>query len=112
MGQKIKVLKAKRNYKEMLQIASTMPNNRDKYMLQSNAYLHLKMWKELSETCDRGLDLADEEDSSDFLNLKGKAVGKMGNFEEKVKLTQSAIKIRDDVPAYHRNLGAAYYKLK
>jgi hypothetical protein len=40
------------------------------------------------------------------LNLKGKAVGKLGNFEEKVKYTQRAIDIDN------RNLGAAYYKLK
>jgi hypothetical protein len=43
--------------------------------------LHLKKWKELSEACDKGLDLSDDKDSSDFLNLKGKAVGKLGNFE-------------------------------
>jgi len=57
-----------------------MPNTKDKYLLQANSCLHLKKWKELSETCDRGLDLADDYDSSDFYNLKGKAVGKLGNF--------------------------------
>jgi hypothetical protein len=41
----------------------------------------LKKWKELSEACDRGLDLAEEQDSSDFYNLKGKAVGKLGDFQ-------------------------------
>ena len=39
-------------------------------------------------------------------------MGKLGNFEEKVRLTIKAIDIDPKVPAYHRNLGAAYYKLK
>lgn len=90
-AQKIKVLKAKKQYKEMLDLANSMPNTKEKYLIQSNALLHLKRWKELSESCDRGLDLADEKDSSDFLNLKGKAVGKMGNFEEKATYTKKAI---------------------
>lgn len=58
-----------------------MPNTKEKYLIQANAFLHLKKWMELADTCDRGLDLADDEDSSDFLNLKGKAMGKLGNFE-------------------------------
>jgi len=57
-----------------------MPNTIDKYLLRANACLHLKKWKELSESCDRGIDLAGDNDSSDFYNLKGKAVGKLGNF--------------------------------
>ena len=36
----------------------------------------------------------------------------MGNFEEKVILTKKAIEIDPKVAAYHRNVGAAYYKLK
>jgi tetratricopeptide (TPR) repeat protein len=111
-AQKIKVLKSKKQYKEMLELANSMPSTKEKYLIQSNAFLHLKRWKELSEACDRGLDLADENDSSDFLNLKGKAVGKLGDFEEKVKYTIKAIEIDPNVAAYHRNLGAAYYKLK
>jgi hypothetical protein len=43
--------------------------------------MHLKKWQLLSETCDKGLDLTEERDSSDFLNLKGKAVGKLGDFQ-------------------------------
>jgi tetratricopeptide (TPR) repeat protein len=89
-----------------------MPNTKDKYLIQANALLHLKRWRELAEVCDKGLDLADDGDSSDFLNLKGKAVGKQGNFEEKIQLTKRAIEINPKVPAYHRNLGAAYYKSK
>ncbi len=111
-AQKIKVFKAKKQYKELLDLAASMPNTKEKYLLQANACLHLKRWKELSDTCDRGLDLADDTESSDFLNLKGKAVGKLGNFEEKVKLTQKAIDIDRKVPAYHRKLEADYYKLK
>jgi hypothetical protein len=44
----------------MLALANSMPNTKEKYMLQSNAYLHLKKWTELADSCDRGLDLADE----------------------------------------------------
>lgn len=36
----------------------------------------------------------------------------MGNFEEKVRLTNKAIELDNRVAAYHRNLGAAFYKLK
>ena len=36
----------------------------------------------------------------------------MGNYEEKIRLTMKAIEIDNKVAAYHRNLGAAYYKLK
>jgi len=111
-GNQIKTLKASKQYKELLDLAKKMPNTKDKYLLQAHACLHLKKWKELAEACDRGLDLAEERDSSDFLNLKGRAVGKLGNFEEKIKLTTRAIEIDNQVAAYHRNLGAAYYKLK
>ena len=58
------------------------------------------------------MDLAGEREASDFYNLKGKAVGKLGNFDEKVKLTTKAIELDPKVAAYHRNLGAAHYKLK
>lgn len=111
-AQKIKALKAKKQYKELLAFAESMPNTKEKYMIQANALLHLKRWRELAETCDKGLDLSEEADSSDFLNLKGKAVGKQGNFQEKIALTAKAIEINPKVAAYHRNLGAAYYKNK
>jgi hypothetical protein len=35
--------------------------------------------------------MCSESEASDFFNLKGKAVGKLGNFEEKVRLTSKAI---------------------
>ncbi len=90
-----------------------MPSTKDRYLVQANALLHLKRWKDLAEACDKGLDLVtNESEASDFFNLKGKAVGKLGNYEEKIKLTQKAIDIDSKVPAYHRNLGAAFYKLK
>jgi hypothetical protein len=57
-AQKIKVYKNKRQYKELAELANSMPNTREKYLLLSNALLHLKKWKELEEACDRGLDLA------------------------------------------------------
>jgi len=111
-AQKVKQFKTKKQYKEMLDLALAMPSTKDKYLLLSNAYLHLKKWKELAEACDKGLDLCDENEASDFLNLKGKSLGKLGNFEEKIRLTSKAIEINPKVAAYHRNLGAAYYKLK
>jgi tetratricopeptide (TPR) repeat protein len=77
--------------------------------MQANALMHLKKWKELDECCDRGLDL---EEISDFYNMKGKALGKMEQFHEKIELTKKAIQIDPKVAAYHRNLGAGYYKVK
>jgi hypothetical protein len=47
-AQKIKALKGKKQYKELLEFAGTMPNTKEKYLLQANACLHLKRWKELS----------------------------------------------------------------
>ena len=111
-AQKIKVFKGKKQYKEMMQLALDMPSTKQKYLLLSNAYLHLKKWKQLAEVCEKGLDLCDENEASDFMNLKGKAIGKLGDFREKVRLTAKAIEINPKVAAYHRNLGAAYYKLK
>jgi len=42
---KIKALKSKKQYKEMLDLANSMPNTREKYLIQSNALLSLKRWK-------------------------------------------------------------------
>jgi|JI6StandDraft_1071083.scaffolds.fasta_scaffold187198_1 hypothetical protein len=81
-AQKIRALKGKKQYKELLEMANAMPSTKDRYLLMANALLHLKKWKELSEACDKGLDLvSSESEASDFFNLKGKAVGKMGNYE-------------------------------
>jgi len=57
-----------------------MPSNREKYLLKANCCLHLRKWKELADACDSGLDIANEGESADFLNLKGRAVGKLGDF--------------------------------
>jgi hypothetical protein len=46
--------------------------------LKASALLNLRQWKELAETCEKGLDL---EEVSDLYNLKGKAVGKLGDFK-------------------------------
>jgi len=35
-----------------------MPSTKERYLIQANAYLHLKKWKELAESCDKGLELA------------------------------------------------------
>lgn len=102
-------MKANKNYNDIYELTQTMPNTKEKYLMQANALMHLKKWKELSECCDRGLEL---DEVSDFYNLKGKALGKMEQYHEKIELTKKAIEIEPKVPAYHRNLGAGYYKIK
>jgi hypothetical protein len=42
--------------------------------------MNLKRWKEAIEACDRGLDLEEE---SEFYNIKGRALGKMGEMKLK-----------------------------
>ena len=58
---KIKLMKAKKQYAELLDYSNTLPPNKDHYLLKANALTHLKKWKEASECCDRGLEV--EEDS-------------------------------------------------
>ena len=111
-AQKIKAFRSKKQYKELLDLALSMPSTKERYLIQANAYLHLKKWKELADTCDKGLELAGDREASDFYNLKGKAMGKLGDFEQKARLTKKAIDLDPKVAAYHRNLGAAYYKMK
>lgn len=106
---KIKAMKAKKQYAELLEYANSLPPNRDKYLLKANALMHLRKWKELIECCDRGLE---SDDDSEFYNMKGRAQGKLGNMQEKADLTRKAIEIDPNVAAYYRNLGAALYKLK
>lgn len=67
-------MKANKNYNEIYELTQTMPNTKEKYLMQANALMHLKKWKELSECCDKGLEV---DEASDFYNLKGKALGKM-----------------------------------
>ena len=59
-AQKIKSMKGKKQYKDLLELALGMPSTKERYLIQANAYLHLKKWKELADTCDKGLDLAGE----------------------------------------------------
>jgi hypothetical protein len=47
-GVKIKLLKAKANYAQLLELAESMPGTREKYLLKANCYLHLRKWKELA----------------------------------------------------------------
>lgn len=42
---KIKAMKTKKQYKELLDFANAMPANKDKYLLKSNALMHLKRWE-------------------------------------------------------------------
>lgn len=44
--------------------------------------------------------------------MKGRALGKLNNMEEKAENVKKAIQIDPSVPAYYRNYGAALYKLK
>ena len=113
MGQqkqnKIKLMKSKKQYNQLLEYANSLPPNRDKYLLKATALMHLKKWKELIECCDKGLE---EDDESEFYNMKGRAYGKIGNMEAKAENTRKAISLDSSIPAYYRNLGAALYKLK
>jgi len=43
-AQKIKLFKTKKQYKALLALANSMPTTKEKYLLQANAYLHLKKW--------------------------------------------------------------------
>lgn len=106
---KIKVLKAKRQYNEILEYTDSLPSNKDRYLLRAYALMHLKKWEEVCKCCDLGLEV---EEDSEFYNMKGRAMGKMGKMQEKVDLTRKALEIDHSVPAYYRNLGAALYKLK
>lgn len=54
--EKIKQLKSKKQYNELLEYANSLPPNRDKYILKANALMYLKKWKELIECCDKGLE--------------------------------------------------------
>lgn len=37
-------MKAKKQYVELLEYATNLPPNKDKYMLKANALMHLKKW--------------------------------------------------------------------
>lgn len=39
-------------------------------------------------------------------------MGKLGKYEENIAFCLKAISANPRIPAYHRNLGAAYYKVK
>ena len=46
---KIKAMKGKKQYKELLEMALAMPSTKERYLIQANAYLHLKKWKNLKK---------------------------------------------------------------
>ena len=106
---KIKMMKAKKQYNELLEYTDTLPSNKDRYLLRASALMHLKKWEEAIKCCDLGLEV---EEDSEFYNMKGRALGKMGKMQEKADMTHKAIDLDPTVPAYYRNLGAALYKLK
>lgn len=86
-----------------------MTESAEKYLLATNALLHLKQWHRLIQACDMGLKLADE---SEFHHLKGKALIKLNNFPQSIEPLRMAVFLNGNIAAYHRNLAAAYYHLK
>ena len=56
---KIQDLKNKKDHQGMLQLASTLPNDKDTYLMKANAYLALQRWEDVIRSCDIGLDLAE-----------------------------------------------------
>ncbi len=42
---KIKVFKASKRYDEIYELTVTMPNTKEKFLMQANALMHLKRWK-------------------------------------------------------------------
>jgi Flp pilus assembly protein TadD len=51
-------------------------------------------------------------EESEFHHLKGKAYIKIGNAPASIDPFRRAVFLAPAIPAYHRNLGAAYYQLK
>ena len=72
---KFQLLKEKKDYAGMLQLANSLPNDKDTYIFKANAFLSLNKWEEVVKCCDHGLDLAEE---SELWHYKGKALGKLG----------------------------------
>lgn len=75
---KIKVLKAKKQYNELLEYTDSLPSNKDRYLLRAYALMHMKKWEEVCKCCDLGLEV---EEDSEFYNMKGRAMGKMGKMQ-------------------------------
>lgn len=96
-----------RNYKEVLIKCNSMSQSKQKYAIMAVAYLGLREWKNLVESCDKGLEFDINE--SDFYGLKAKAMGKLGKNYERILLLKKAINLNNSVASYHRNLGSAYY---
>lgn len=44
---KIRLMKANKQYKELLDYANSLPPNKDMYMLKANALMHLRKWSEI-----------------------------------------------------------------
>lgn len=42
---KIKVLKAKKQYNEILEYTDSLPSNKDRYLLRAYALMHMKKWE-------------------------------------------------------------------
>jgi Flp pilus assembly protein TadD len=105
----IRALEETQSYAEIVQVAEKMTESGEKYLLATNALLHLRQWHKLIQYCDAGLLLAEE---SEFHHLKGKALIKLGNFPNSIHSLRRAVFLNATIAAYRRNLAAAYYQLK
>ena len=81
MLDKIRSLMEKKDYKGILELANTLQNNQETYLIKANAFMGLQRWEDVIRCCDIGLDLGEQ---SEFWHLKGKAAGKLGNANSKV----------------------------
>jgi hypothetical protein len=78
---KINRLRHEKKFEEIFVISDNMKDSAEKYLLATNALLHLRDWKRLVQYCDRGLEISEE---GEFYHLKGKALGKLGDNQKKV----------------------------
>lgn len=57
---KIKKLKEKKDYKGILELANTMQNDQETYLIKANAFMGLQRWEDVIRCCDIGLDLDEQ----------------------------------------------------
>tara|TARA_Y100001936_G_C16076829_1_gene674588 strand:+ start:132 stop:2249 length:2118 start_codon:yes stop_codon:yes gene_type:complete len=69
----------------------------------------LKRWDEISEYCDEGISkIADKKDKAEFLRSKGRALGKLKEFEYSKECYNKAIELDPDEPRNWNGLGCVY----
>jgi hypothetical protein len=57
---KIRRLREKKDYKGILDLANTLQNNQETYLIKANAYMGLQRWEDVIRCCDIGLDLDEQ----------------------------------------------------